>query len=248
MKQIAIAALAARHALIARGEAVARAVFYLAILLVLSRLWQALGAPSSYVWYVALTEWVVLAMPLLSIDIEDDIRRGDIAYRIARPVSYLRTKVAEGLGSGLVRLLLIGGAGGAAAWILTGTPPPRGVLLSLPLATLSFFLLVLWQAAIGLMAFWIGDTQPLFWIWQKLFFFLGGLLFPLDVYPEWLQRAAYFTPFAPLLHGWARLAFDPDPAVAARTALLLLGWGTALVAFLSWLYRRALAVLDVNGG
>lgn len=248
MKHLAIAALAARHALHARGEAVARAVFYLAILVVLSSLWRALGADGSYVWYVALTEWVVLAMPLLSVEIEEDVRRGDIAYRIARPVSYLWTKVAEGLGNGLVRLAMIGGCGGVAAWLLTGTPPPRGVLLSLPLATLSFFLLVLWQAALGLTAFWIGDTQPLFWVWQKLLFLLGGLLFPLDVYPEWLQRAAYFTPFAPLLHGWARLALDPDPALAAETGLLLAGWGVALVVFLAWLYRRALVVLDVNGG
>ncbi len=248
MKHVAIAALAARHALHARGEALARAVFYIAILLVLSRLWQALGAGSSYVWYVALTEWVTLAMPLLSTDIEEDIRRGDIAYRIARPVSYLWTKVAEGFGGGLVRLLMIGGIGGVAAWILTGGPPPKGVLLSLPLATLSFFLLVLWQTAIGLTAFWVGDTQPFFWIWQKLLFMLGGLLFPLEIYPEWLQRAAYCTPFAPLLHGWARLAFDPDPALAAKALLLLLGWGVALTAFLAWLYRRALRVMDVNGG
>jgi ABC-2 type transport system permease protein len=248
MKHLAIGALAARHALHARGEALARAAFYIAILLVLSRLWHALGAGSSYVWYVALTEWVTLAMPLISVEIEEDIRRGDIAYRIARPVSYLWTKVAEGFGSGLVRLMIIGGAGGVAAWILTGGPPPRGVLLSLPLATLAFFLLVLWQTAIGLSAFWIGDTQPFFWIWQKLLFMLGGLLFPLEIYPEWLQRVAYCTPFAPLLHGWARLAFDPDPALAAKTLLLLLGWGVALTAFLVWLYRRALAVMDVNGG
>ena len=248
MKHAAIAALAARHALHARGETFARAVFYVAILLVFSRLWHALGAGSSYVWYVALTEWVTLAMPLISVDIEEDVRRGDVAYKVARPVSYLWTKVAEGFGNGLVRLLILGGAGGVAAWILSGTPPPPGVLLSLPLATLSFFLLVLWQTAIGLLAFWIGDTAPVFWVWQKMLFFLGGLLFPLEVYPEWLQRAAYCTPFAPLLHGWARLAFDADPAIAARTLLLLVAWGVVLTAFVAWLYRRALAVMDVNGG
>lgn len=249
MKQIAIAALAARHALRERGEALARVAFYLAILLVFSRLWQAIGGDTAaYLWYVALTEWVVLAMPLLYLDIEEDVRRGDIAYRIARPVSYLWTKVAEGFGSAVVRLLLLGGAGGAAAWILAGTPPPKGILLSLPLATLSLFLLLLSQAAIGLASFWIGDAAPLFWIWQKLLFVLGGLMFPLEVYPEWLQRAAYFTPFAPLLHGWARLAFDFDPALAARMALLLVGWGVVLMAFVAWLYRRALVVLDVNGG
>ncbi|HEX5138617.1 MAG TPA: hypothetical protein VFY93_16715 [Planctomycetota bacterium] len=248
MKQVAIVALAARHALHQRGEVLFRGVFYIAILLIFARLWQALGAGGSYVWYIALTEWIVLSMPLLSVDIEEDVRRGDVAYAIARPVSYLHVKIAEGLGNGLVRLLILGGLGGLAAWLLTGTPPPRGLLLSLPLGTLAFSILVLSQAAIGLSAFWIGDTAPLFWIWQKLLFVLGGLMFPIDVYPQWLQRAAYATPFAPLLHGWARLMFDPDPALAARTAALLLFWGAALAVFVAWLYRRALAIMDVNGG
>jgi ABC-2 type transport system permease protein len=251
MKELAIAALAARHALHQRGEALARAAFYLAILLVFSRLWQALdpkGGHAAYVWYVALTEWVVLAMPLLSVDIEEEVRRGDIAYRIVRPVSYLWAKVAEGLGSGLVRLMVLGGCGGLAAWLLTGTPPPRGLLLALPLGTLSLLLLMLCQAAIGLSAFWLGDTAPIFWIWQKTLFVLGGLMFPLEVYPEWLQRAAYFTPFAPLLHGWARLSFGFDPALAARMAALMLAWGVVFTAFVAWLYRRALVVMDVNGG
>jgi ABC-2 type transport system permease protein len=244
----AIAALAARQALHQRGEVLFRGFFYIAILLIFSRLWQAMGHGSSYVWYIALTEWIVLSMPLISVEIEDDIRRGDIAYAIARPVSYLRVKVAEGLGNGLVRLAMLGGLGGAAAWLLTGTPPPKGLLLCLPLGAFAFSLLVVTQVAIGLLAFWIGDTQPFFWVWQKLLFVFGGLMFPLEVYPEWLRDAAYFTPFAPLLHGWARLAFDPDPALAARTAVLLVAWGAVLSVLVAWLYRRALAVMDVNGG
>jgi ABC-2 type transport system permease protein len=251
MKQVAIAALAARHALHQRGEALARAVFYLAILVVFSRLWSALdphGGHAAYVWYVALTEWVILAMPWMYLEIEEDVRRGDIAYRIARPVSYIWTKVAEGFGAGLVRLVVLGGFGGVAAWMLTGQPPPRGLLLSLPLGTLALFVLMVIQGVIGISAFWLGDTAPFFWIWQKTLFVLGGLMFPLEVYPEWLQRAAYFTPFAPLLHGWARLSFGFDPALAFRMAALLVAWGAVFVALLAWLYRRALLVMDVNGG
>lgn len=256
MKQLAVAMLAARHTLHERGEVFARAVFYVAILLVFSRLWSALDAggrlggvgPAPFLWYIALTEWVVLGMPLLYLDIEEDVRRGDVAYRIARPMSYLWTKVLEGLGEGLVRLLMMGVAGGVATWILTGGPPPRGILLALPLGTLSLLVLLLWQAAIGLSSFWLGDAAPLFWIWQKLLFVLGGLMFPLEVYPAWLQRAAYWTPFAPLLHGWARLAMGFDAALAGRMALLLLVWAAVMAAFVAWLYRRALVVLDVNGG
>jgi len=258
VKQLHVAVVAARQALGARGEAVARALFYLAVLLAFSRLWLVLdgggrlGAvpAAAFIWYIALTEWVVLSAPLLYLEIEEDVRRGDVAYRIARPVSYVWTKVAEATGNALMRLALLGVIGAAVAWLLAGglPPDPAGLLIALPLGILALFVLLLWQAVIGLTAFWLQDAAPAFWIWQKLLFVLGGLMFPLEVYPDWLHRAAYWTPFAPMLHGWARLAFRLDAALAAQAALLLLAWGGALLVLVAWLYRRALVVLDVNGG
>jgi ABC-type uncharacterized transport system permease subunit len=54
---------------------------------------------------------------------------------------------------------------------------------------------------IGLLAFWLQDVSPVYWVWQKLMFVLGGLMLPLDLYPSVVQRAAEFTPFPVLLAG-----------------------------------------------
>ena len=95
MKYFQIAKIAALQVLAARGEAVARMLFYLALLLVFSQLWEAVDesgklagvTSTSMLWYLALTEWITVGMPMLYIDIQEDVRRGDVAYKIARPAA-----------------------------------------------------------------------------------------------------------------------------------------------------------------
>jgi ABC-2 type transport system permease protein len=77
---------------------------------------------------------------------------------------------------------------------------------------------------------------------------LGGLILPLSIYPDWLRAVAEWTPFAAMLYGPGRTAVAFDPGAAAVAVALLLAWGAAAAAFLFWLYRRGLRVLDVNGG
>ena len=66
---------------------------------------------------------------------------------------------------------------------------------------------VFFHAAIGCAAFWLQDASPVYWIWQKFNFVLGGLILPLSLYPEWLQKVAYLSPFSALLNGTGRCAF-----------------------------------------
>ena len=103
-------------------------------------------------------------------------------------------------------------------------------------------------AAIGLSAFWIVDTSPVYWIWQKLAFVLGGLLLPLELYPDWLRAAARLSPFPAMLWGPGRMAFGFAPGAALVTLLELLAWGALVALLLAWLARRARARVALAGG
>ena len=124
----------------------------------------------------------------------------------------------------------------------------RGLLLALPLGVLAGGVGLAFHALIGPCAVWLQDVSPVFWIWQKLAFVLGGLILPLEIYPTWLRSAAGWTPFSALMHGTGRMAFGLDPAFAAEVAGRLVIWGAASALLLGWLFRRGLRVLDVNGG
>src|SRR5206468_2939610 len=74
---------------------------------VFSSLWRATreaglaiaADPKSLVWYLASTEWILLSAPLMHVDVQEALRRGDVAYQVGRPVSYVGATFAQGLGS-----------------------------------------------------------------------------------------------------------------------------------------------------
>lgn len=247
-----------RLELAARSALVGRAAFLVVILFVFSRVWAlvaregGLGERTNLdlLWYIALTEWVMLSSPAVHLEIENDLRSGDLVARLTQPVSYFGARLAEAAGTAAVRLVLLAPAVVGSALLLSGGLPrePLGLLLAVPVGALATGLAVLCVGGIGTTAVWLHDTSPLFWIWQKLAFMLGGLLLPLEVYPEWLRRLASWTPFGAMLNGTGRMAFGFDPAAAVVVAGNLAAWLVmgALVASLLW--GRAQRALDGYGG
>jgi ABC-2 type transport system permease protein len=257
-KYLAIARAGARRALAERTVLVGRSVFLGVILFVFSRIWHVIGASSALpgvgerelVWYLAITEWSVLSVPPLFLSIEAEVRSGDVACRLVRPVSYVGAQIAEALGEAAVRLALLGPSAFAFAFLLAGGLPadPRGLWLALPLGAVATTIAILCMAAIGLSAFWIVDTSPFFWIWQKLMFVLGGLLFPLELYPDWLQRIAHSTPFPLMCWASGRMALGFAPRDALASGLEGATWIAVLIGLLIAMSGRARARLTVSGG
>jgi len=258
VKYLAIAVAAAQRATRERGELAGRAAFLVLILFIFSRVWHVVLArdaglgigEADLIWYLAVTEWCVLAVPPIFLAIEADVRSGDVAYQLVRPVSYVGARVAEAAGEATVRLAVLGAVGATAAWLVAGGLPAsaRGLMLVPPLVLLSSLLAVLSVTAIGLSAFWIVDTSPVMWIWSKLVFVLGGLFLPLEMYPTWLRTLARCSPFPAMLWGPGRMTFGWAPRLALGTAVELLAWNALLAGLLMWLGRRASARLTVHGG
>ena len=257
-KYLAIAALSARQRLEERAALWGRVLFYFIILFIFARLWAALlGAPSSghgpgasrFVWYLAVTEWIMLSQPLLHFDIEAEIRAGDVGHQLSRPVSYVAAKLAENAGEVAIRLLVLGASGLIFARLLAGEwPEPGGLLLAALAGVVSSAVMSLAYAAIGLSALWLYDTTSLYLIWQKLCFVLGGLMLPLSIYPPWLRVIAAHSPFAALLFGPGQLVLDATPSRALDSALGLVGWGLCFALLLVALERRAVRAVTRNGG
>jgi ABC-2 type transport system permease protein len=251
---LAVARIAARQAVASRTEVLGRLAFYGVLLLIFSQLWRVVpfgtSDPRAPVWYIAVTEWVLLSIPMVHLELERDFASGDVAYFLPQPVSYVSMKIAEGMGQFAVRLAIIGAFGLPAAYLFAGGLPAdaRGLPFALPLALLAGLLGVVVQTTIGVLAIWLSDVSPVYWIWQKCCFFLGGLVLPLDVYPAWLQAATRWTPFTALLYGPGRTALGYAPAALLESAATLVLWTLIALALLKAVVARGLRVLDVNGG
>jgi ABC-2 type transport system permease protein len=254
---LAFASLGWREALAQTAGIVARGGLYVLVLAIFWQLWQAtplaeLGrsdvTPARLLWYIAVTEWVVFASGLPYREIESDVRDGAIAVALTRPIPYAAATFAHWLGEAAYRLVALGAIGFAAAWALTGTiaiAPASWPAIAVA-GVLGTVLVLLCQLAIGLAAVWVGAAAPLFWIWQKLLFVLGGMLIPLTLYPEGLRAVARASPFAAMLFVPGSLALDAD---AALLPLLVeqLAWLVVLACVVVAVDRAALARLLARG-
>lgn len=275
-KYAAFAALGVRQARAEPGELLGRVVFFAMILGVFSAVWRAVaemgvggsvmgvgGSPNTYhpspvtglanphemLWYLAMTEWVVMTAPLIHFPIEEDIRRGDVAYQIARPASWLGARLAHGLGALVVRAPVLLAVACGVAWLYAGPPGrPAGLLIAIVFGLVAAVVMTVFHLAIGVVAFWLGDVAPAYWIWQKLLFVLGGLLLPLPFYPELFVRVALLTPFPAFLAGPASLATHAPLMHAGLLALILAFWGVVGWSIARAAFARAVRRLHVNGG
>ena len=256
-KYLALIGIAARQTRRARAEMFGRAVFFVVVLGVFSSLWRAVAEagmplaaePKALVWYLAITEWIILSTPQVHFDVQEAIRRGDIVCQLGRPVSWVGAAFCEGLGALMVRMPVLLVIAASCASIFAGwTPPLRVLLVVVPLGLFAGCLMTGLNLGIGLLAFWLDDVSPVSWVWQKLLFVFGGLLMPMELYPDIVRRLAPWTPFPSVLSGPASIVLHQSAAGGLLVARDLVAWGAVTAVAVSLLFRRAIAVLTVNGG
>jgi len=240
-----------------RGELYGRVAFFAVILGVFSSLWRAVAEagmpmaadPKVLVWYLAATEWIVLSAPPIHLDIQEAIRRGDVVYRLGRPASYVIAEFAASLGLLAARAPLLGLTAFLCAFAFTGWIPPLSALaIVVPFGLVAAALMTALYLWIGLLAFWLQDVSPVYWVWQKLMFVLGGLMLPLELYPEFIQRVAALTPFPVLLAGPASFVFRNGSVSPGALSIRLAIWCGVTACAVCWTFRRATSALTINGG
>jgi ABC-2 type transport system permease protein len=243
------------------GEWALRGVFLAMILYVFLQLWRATyaGQPSSVIggftlpqmlWYLAITESLILSRPGVNRLVDAEVRTGDIAYTLLRPYAYGGYRLMAYLAERLLRFATLMTIGVLLATLYVGPVPLRaqdiaGALAALLLASLLDFL---GAFGIGLLAFWTEDTSSIGLLYDRMVMLLGGMLLPLELFPEPLGTIARALPFSTLIYGPARLALgaapEPVSVLLARQAVFLVVGGVLV----GLLYRRAFRDVAVNGG
>jgi ABC-2 type transport system permease protein len=256
-----VAVTAARSNLAYVGEVVARTVFLAVILFIFLQLWQVTFEQSGeerlggltlaqMLWYLGITESIVLSAPAVAAEVDQDVRTGALAVQLVRPMSYPLYRLGTTLGERVVRFSMNAVVASAIALLFVGPIPftVEGLAffaLSIPLA---FVLDALAYFLIGLFAFWLENTSGLTLVYSRVTMILGGMLLPLDLFPDGLRAVAEYLPFACVLYGPSRMFVTPDPGFLAEllakqaVSIALVGIVVALV------HRAALRRVFSNGG
>lgn len=261
LKYAAVMRVSAANNLAYIMEVIFRALFLIALIYILGQLWKTTFAQhnssllkgftvNTMIWYLAAAETVATSMPALTRRIDQEVRSGELAYLLGRPCSYSLYNFAHYLGERLVRLVLNGAVAATVALVFAGPPQltwmgviawPLMVLLAISIEFVCYF-------AIGLLAFWTENTQPFSFIFSRLTLVLGGVLAPIEVFPQPLRGIAQVLPFSTMLYGPARTLVHFDATVFV---VLLLQQGMTLIVaglILTGLYTLVTRRVSINGG
>ena len=238
-----------------------RTIFVFIIMFIFSSLWHTtfteMGAStlggltlSQMLWYVAITESILLSRPRDAMRIDEEVRTGQLAYQLARPYNYLLYRFAQMWGERLPRFLTTLAVAAALATLFSGGVgvTPSGLAMGLPALVLALAIDFLLVTTISLFAFWVEDTAPFLFIYDRFLMILGGMLLPLELFPDALETIARILPFSAVVYVPARMFVDPDGGrLAGLIAQQLIT--LAVVAFIAlWLFRYAERRLQSNGG
>lgn len=201
-------------------------------------------------YYIALSESLEMCRPQVHQTISEEVKDGTCAYNLMRPISYFWYHYASSSGEMIINFFLSLVVALAVVVLLAGFNGSLifGIILSLPLiflaATLNF--LVLFN--IGLLAFYIEEISPVFWVYQKLLFIIGGLFIPLDFFPDWLRSAVKYLPTAFIQYYPARVSIDINGMQYLKVLGGQLGYIVVFSVLAASIYRSGIKRLEVNGG
>lgn len=233
-------------------------IFEVTCLLIFGHIWKVASArigvvnldPKLLLWYIAFNEWILIAVPDIEMDIEYELKTGQLAYFLPRPISYLGSKIVEGTGALLLNMIVLGAVAFAFTYWWTGILPfpMPSFVFAVFIGILGGMLSLVFTMAIGISAFFVNEVEPWRWVWEKLLFVFGGLMLPLTVYPQWIQTLANWTPFPSILGGRSGLVFNFEFSHVAWIISALVIWTIIGFIILYLLYRRGLKNLNIEGG
>lgn len=188
---------------------------------------------ANLVWYISITEAIIFCGGYLFYDTYVDIKTGAIEQQLVRPVSYQFRMMLLWYGRALGQMTLFYPLALLSAFVVTGVWVPSIVQIAQSLIMIlgSLFCVVCLNYVVACMTLWIKEAAPAYWISQKLCFLLGGLLFPLTLYPAVFYKVTQFLPFIAVFFMSGSTMLNVLPFDFAVMVAIQLFWMGALLGF-----------------
>ncbi|GFP77171.1 ABC transporter permease [Clostridium fungisolvens] len=203
------------------------------------------------IWYLIFTELITLSRTDIHLQVNDDVKTGNIAYLLNKPYNYIAYCFSYFIGELGIKLLTNAIIGIIIGVVYVG-PLNSFNLITLPFIFISlvvgciinFFIYI----TIALTSFWFEDNNAFFWIYSKLIFTLGGMLMPIELFPKWLKNISNFLPFSYVTYVPAKLAVNFSFYDFSRQFMIQILYLGIFILVSATMYRKGAKNLNVNGG
>ena len=228
--------------------------------LVMLAVWYSLaeGGPiagysqTDFVSYYLLMTWVRQMTNVWVIwELDYDIRHGDMSVKLLHPLNpihdYFSGHLADKIFRFVVLLPLAFLAWLAFPSIHYDVTPVTLILFAVTLVA-GYIIRFVTQFSIGLLAFWVSEATTLNDIWFAFQMMLGGIVAPLDLFPEQVRAVANYLPFRFMLSFPVELVSGRlSPSDMAIGVALTMFWLVFFIAIYRWLWAKGVKQFSAYG-
>jgi ABC-2 type transport system permease protein len=180
------------------------------------------------------------------------VRAGEIATDLIRPVNLVWYWLAEDVGRSLAAVTQFALPVLAIALAFVAPPLPADALalaLFLPSCALSFLVLWLLSALVGMTAFWVVDFGDVGTVKNSLVLALSGRLVPMWLFPDALAQVSRWLPFQYTFQAPLEIYIGRTPATEALSVLSVQAvWVVLFTLLVGLVWTRAQRRVFVQGG
>ncbi len=236
-------------------------IMYAIFIYIFLQLWKYMYADTNIIagytliqmaWYVAFTEIMYGGFLPRTIrkDLSEEIRSGKIAYILNKPFNYIFYVISKYFGDAAIGFITYFTSGILISYLIIG-PIPSFSIVAIPFLLITMFLasmvMALIYILISLTAFWAEENKPFFWIYEKLVLCLG-VLFPVEIFPVYLQTFIRFSPIYVTMYGPSKMFVDFSFNKFFEIFIFQIGYIVILGLICTFVYRKGVKRLNVNGG
>lgn len=237
-------------------------ITYFVIIFILIQLWNTMYdnpreliagySKSQMIWYVIITEiiWFSSRSSTVTRQVTADIKGGNIAYLMNKPYHYTLYILTKYTGEWSIRLPIYTLLAAITGIIMAGGLPgfhPITFLAAIPSVILGITIHGVFKLCISLISFWIEDSNPFQWLYDKLILVVGTI-FPMEIFPEAIQPFVKLTPIYTVCYGPAKLLVDFRADPFLEILLTQIFYLAASLGLMFFLYQKGVKKLYVNGG
>ena len=195
--------------------------------------------------------FMILGLRNISKVIMQDVKSGNVEVLFSKPISYIFYRFWWQVGIGLYSFVIITIVGGFALYLAIGFPATFGTSIFFSTVFFAFLggviLSLILYSVVGLLAFWIEDINPVFWIVDKAVMILGGSYLPVALFPPLMYKISLYSPFGAsqfLTH----TVYDSWQTNWYELLGIQLLWCVVLGLTLYFMFKGAKKKVSVNGG
>lgn len=204
------------------------------------------------IWYVIITEiiWKCTSGRSFCKKIIDDVKSGNIAYNLNKPYSYVGYIIAKYFGEITIRFIISLLVCSIFGLIFIGNIEGFN-FINIPMLAVIFIFAILINAlikiAIGLLSFFVEDSTPFYWIYDKIILVLGTM-FPIELFPKLLRKFIIYSPIFVVNYGPAKLVVNFSFDLFKNVLLFQVVYIVIVSIIITLIYKRGGKKLSVNGG